>query len=228
MPSTLISWMLLLLDSTASTPRTAHTFEGTLIGFGGVSSPTGGFAGTWGREMLLLGGHIAFPIGHTPLQAGFEFNYGIMGSRTADVITLQDESADRKGTLDARSKVLGYMPLMRFSPFHGKVRPYIDGLLGVREFSTTSTMRMNDAKGGTHKRNELTDAALSKGWAAGIMLLIGDVGVVDLRAETIDGGSASYVDPASITVDDQGVITFDTLTSRTDVVDLVLGIGLRF
>lgn len=228
MPSALISWMLLLLDSTASTPRTTQAHQGTLIGFGGVSTPTAGSAGTWGREMLMFGGHIAFPIGHTPLQGGFEFSYGLMGSHSGDVVTLEDEAADTKGTFDARCKVLGYLPLLRFSPLHGKVRPYIDGLLGVREFTTSSTVRIDGAKGGTHKRNELNDVALSKGWAAGIMIRLGDAGMIDLRAETIDGGSASYVDPTTIATDDTGAITFETLTSRTDVIDLVVGIGLRF
>lgn len=228
MPSTLITWMLLLLDSSAKPSHIPYVFEGTLVGSAGVSSPMSGFAEVWGSEMFTFGGHIAFPLGHTPLQAGFEFGYGIMDTRTSDITTHNENEDATKGTLTTRCKILGYHPLLRLSPLKGRVRPYADGLIGVRQFITTSTMTADGAHGNIGKDRELMDLALSKGWAAGIMFSIGDAGVIDLRAEGFDSGKATYVDPDSIEVSEDGIVSFSTLTSETDVINLLLGIGLRF
>lgn len=228
MPSTLITWMLLLLDSTATIPHVPLAFEGTLVGSAGLSSPMRGFAEVWGREMFTFGGHIAFPLGRTPLQAGFEFSYGVMDTRTSNITTHNENDDVMKGTLTTRCKILGYHPLLRLSPLKGKVRPYADGLIGVRQFITTSTVTADGVHGNISKDRELMDLALSKGWAAGIMFSIGDAGVIDLRAEGFDSGKATYVDPNSIEVSEDGVVSFNTLTSDTDVINLLLGIGLRF
>ena len=46
--------------------------------------------------------------------------------------------------------------------------------------------------------------------------------------ERFDSGEATYVDPTSITVSDQGSVGFSTLTSNTDVTNVLVGLGLRF
>jgi hypothetical protein len=51
---------------------------------------------------------------------------------------------------------------------------------------------------------------------------------VEGRVERLWGGRVSYVDPTSITISDTGEMSYGTLSSATDVVNVQVGIGLRF
>ncbi len=51
---------------------------------------------------------------------------------------------------------------------------------------------------------------------------------IEGRVERLNGGKVAYVDPASIEVSDQGNVTFNTLSSGSKVLNVHLGIGLRF
>jgi hypothetical protein len=51
---------------------------------------------------------------------------------------------------------------------------------------------------------------------------------VEARVERLFSGKVSYVDPRTITIANDGSVTYEKLTSRTDVVNVQLGVGLRF
>lgn len=218
--------LLLLVPSVHALAQTGR--QGTIGGSIGTSVPTGEFERTWGRNMLTFGAQIAFPVGRSPLQGGFAFDYSIMGTHSSTVTINTDYLGITEGTLSTRCKVLSYHPLLRLSPLRGKVRPYVDGLVGFRQFSTTSKVTADGVEENISKERDLTDLALSKGWAAGIQFTLGDVGYLEVRMERFDSGEATYVDPTSITVSDQGAVGFSTLTSNTDATNVLVGIGLRF
>lgn len=204
-------------------------FQGTLGGGIGMSIPTGDFDRFWGRNMFQVGAHLAFPLGRVPvLQGGFAFGYSVMGRNETTVPLTTDHLGITEGTLTTRCKVFSYHPLLRLNPLRGRVRPYVDGLIGFRQFSTTSKVTADGVEENISKERNATDFAFSSGWAAGVMVTLGSTAYVELRMERFDSGEASFVDPESVTVSDAGTVSFNTLTSNTDVTNVLVGIGLRF
>lgn len=203
-------------------------YQGNLGGTVGISVPTGEFADTWGKNTFTFGGQLAFPLGRLPFQGGFAFDYGIMGKSLATVPVSDPALTATEGSLAVRAKMISYHPLLRFSPFKGKVRPYVDGMLGMRQFTTTSKVTVEGLEDPISRERNANDFAFSAGWAAGLMVGLGGIGYIEARVERFNSGKATYVDPNSIAVDAAGNIQYNTLNSNTDAVNVLLGIGLRF
>ena len=204
-------------------------FQGTLGGDIGMSIPTGDFDLTWGANMFQVGAHVGIPFRRIPVvQGGIAFGYSVMGRTDKTVPITTDYVGITEGTLTTRCKVFSYHPLLRFSPLQGRVRPYVDGMAGLRQFSTTSRVHADGVEGNISKERNETDFAFSAGWAAGVMVTLGEVAYAELRVERFNSGKATFVDPESVTVSDQGTVGFNTLTSNTDVTNVLLGIGVRF
>ena len=216
----------LLLAHTAGAQLPA--FQGNFGVQAGVTVPTGEFADTWGSPMFTLGGQFSAPLGLMPLQSGLNFGYGFM-DRTSAELPLSDPvlTADH-GTLEVRAKTLAYHPFLRMSPLRGKLRPYVEGLVGLRQFTTFNTVRVDGLDEPLQRDRTANDFVFSSGWAAGLQMGWGGIGYVEARVERFHGGQATYVDPASVTVDPAGAVAFNTLNSRTDLVNVLLGIGIRF
>ena len=177
----------------------------------------------------MFGAQLGFPLKRLPvLQGGFAFGYSVMGSNKVTVPITTEYLGVTDGTLTTRSKVFSYHPLLRLSPLTGRVRPYGDGMAGLRQFSTTSKVTADGMEENLSKERNETDLAFSSGWAAGVQVTVGGTAYIELRVERFDSGEATYVDPSSITVSDQGTVGFSTLTSNTDVTNILLGVGFRF
>ena len=203
-------------------------FQGNIGGTMGVSIPKGEFADTWGKNTFTYGGHLAVPMGVLPFQAGFAFGYGVMGKHTQTVPVNQEYLAATEGELAVKAKVLSYHPLLRFSPLKGKVRPYVDGMIGMRQFTTQSTLTVDGVEDPITRERDANAFVFSTGWAGGIMVGLGGIGYFEARVERFNSGKASYVDPASITIDNSGTVGYSTRSSNTDVLNFLVGIGFRF
>ncbi len=204
-------------------------FQGTLGGGIGLSVPTGEFQGSVEKNMLLLDGRLAFPLGRIPIvQGGFAFGYSVMGRNDKTVPIVTEYLGITEGTLTTRSKVFSYHPLLRLNPLTGRIRPYVDGMVGFRQFSTTTKVTADGVEENISKERNESDVAFSTGWAAGLMYTFGDRGYIELRMEFFDSGEATYVDPESVTISDQGSVGYNTRTSNTDVTNITGGIGLLF
>lgn len=220
---------LFLGTASMAAAQNRNNFQGTLGANIGMSIPTGDFDRYWGKNMFQVGAHLAFPLGKVPvLQGGFSFGYSIMGSNSRTVPINTDYLGITEGTVTTRCKVFSYHPLLRLSPFQGRIRPYVDGMVGVRQFSTTSKVTADGVEENISKERNESDYAFSTGWAAGVMVTVGAAAYVELRVERFDSGEATYVDPKSVTVSDAGTVNFNTLTSNTDATNILIGIGVRF
>lgn len=224
--------LLFLLAGMTCLPTRAQVNDanqGTLGGGIGISAPTGEFDETWGRNMFKIGAQLAYPLRRVPiLQTGFSFGLSMMGNKGADVPITSNVLADTTGEQSTRCRIFSYHPLMRLSPLRGRVRPYVDGMVGFRQFSTITKVTARGLEEELSKERNETDLAFSTGWAAGVQVTLGRLAYAEVRVERFDSGEATYVDPESVTVSDQGAVGFSTLTSNTDVVNVLFGLGLRF
>lgn len=219
---------LFLLLFALSTAQAQQGGRGTIGGGIGLAIPTGEFEETWGRNMFTLNGHMGIPMGRLPFQAGFAFGYSSMGEHAQVVPLAMTNISATEADLKMRTKVLSYHPLLRFSPLRGKVRPYVDGMVGFRHFTTQSRVLVEGLESPVRTERHSSDLAFSTGWAAGIMFRLGRVAYVEARVERFDSGKATYVDPTSIMVNDLGHISYNTLSSNTDAVHALVGLGLSF
>lgn len=203
-------------------------YQGNLGGTVGVGVPTGEFADTWGKEMFTFGGQLAAPSRRLPLQLGFAFGYGIMGKEMGKVMVSDPSLLATEDRLTVKAKVLSYHPFLRLSPSKGKVRPYVDGLVGMRQFTTRSRLTVEGLDKPLSKERNANDFVMSTGWAAGLMVTLGGAGYIEARVERFHSGKTTYVDPSSIAVDPNGEVSFSTLNSATGTVNVLLGLGFRF
>jgi hypothetical protein len=122
----------------------------------------------------------------------------------------------------------------RLQPRSGRIRPYVDGLIGLN-FLTTD-VRVGDSdhdweSDGIAHTNLLRDTALSYGGGVGIMLPLfirrlgrpgGGVGVyMDIGIRYLKGGTADYMTEYSV-FDDEYYQT------RTDLFSAIIGISVAF
>jgi opacity protein-like surface antigen len=121
--------------------------------------------------------------------------------------------------------------VLRAQPRTGPVRPYFDGLIGLKHlFTKTSISDLSDDET-IASNTDLSDTALSYGFGGGLQIpltkgpearILLDTGVRYLR-----GARAEYLRKGSIR-EDNGLVFFDVLSSRTDVLTVQVGVIFRF
>jgi opacity protein-like surface antigen len=115
-------------------------------------------------------------------------------------------------------------------PRHGAVRPYVDGLIGFKYLYTNTTIEI-DTENSPSDTN-LSDVTLSYGVGGGVQVQLTSsrrrpVVLLDAGVRYLRGGRAEYLREGSIQRED-GVVFFDVLRSRTDVVTAQVGVTFRF
>jgi len=206
-------------------PRTATVGGGLEIGI-----PTGEFDATWGRQLVGLSANVTMPMRPLPLSYGFDFAWARMGSESQEVIINEENIESTTGDLSVKSNVYGYHALLRLQPFTGNVSPYVEGMAGARQFTTNTEIEVDGMDQPLMEQRNENHFVGSTGWAAGLQVMPGKSKnfYVEGRVESLSGGQVTYVDPRSITVSQEGAVSYGTLTSGTRVVNITFGIGLRF
>lgn len=198
----------------------------TLSGGVEFGVPLGEFNFTWGNTTAGLSGNISIPMRTLPLEFGYDFAWGRMGSESSAEQAQGNILGARTGRkVEVNSNIYGHHGLIRLNPLRGKVRPYGEVLLGARNFVTRSTVSTADGMTSDERDGTWTG---SYGWAVGAMYGIGRQVYVEGRVERLFSGEVSYVDPSTIQIAGDGVISYEKLSSRTDALQIQLGVGLRF
>jgi opacity protein-like surface antigen len=121
--------------------------------------------------------------------------------------------------------------LTRVQPRKGKVRPYAEGLIGLKNLSTIDEPAQPPDYAVIEGKTYLSDTGLSYGVGGGLQIpLTRNVEsrvMLDGNVRYLRGGRARYLKEGSIREVD-GVFVFDPLTSRTDVITIQIGITFRF
>lgn len=189
--------------------------------------PLGEFDFTWGNTTAGLSANIAIPMRTLPLEFGYDFAWGRMGSESSSTDQAPGNilGARPGRTVDVRSNIFGHHGLIRLNPLRGKVRPYGEVMLGARNFVTRSTVSTPE---GVSDDDRDGSWVTSYGWAVGGMYSIGRQVFVEARVERLFSGEVDYVDPNTIRIANDGTVSYEKLNSRTDALQIQLGIGLRF
>jgi hypothetical protein len=121
--------------------------------------------------------------------------------------------------------------VLRVQPRKGLVRPYADGLIGLKYLYTSTSI--SDISGGEDiaSNTDLSDTSLSYGFGGGlhIPLTKGPESrvLLDMNVRYLRGSRAEYLKKGSIR-EENGQAVFDVLSSRTDVIAVQVGVVFRF
>jgi len=221
---------------------------------GGAAEPRGDFMANLSTNVWLASVDVLRGVKGLPVFVGFSIGGGDYGSRKRRV-SLDALIPEAKAELDVEttnSMVLGSV-LVRLQPRRGRVRPYVEGVVGFSVLSTDTTVTNPARSGDTCKplsdpsilsatpcnqvsdTNNLTDSAANRGIGAGAQVDIyrgRSEGrehrlAVETRLRWLRGGRAAYLRPDSMERTADGLV-LNTLSSRTDVKMIQAGVSWYF
>lgn len=187
--------------------------------------PLGAFAEAGENGFLGVGATAAFTFPGAPIDLGFGLNWDWLDKESFDVPVSLDTMPNTMGELIVKGQSYGILPLVRLRPFQGAVMPYLEAFGGARLFMTNSKVEVDYLDKPIHRDYHQADVGLAWGWAAGLMVKLGDDLFLELRYAASWGSPVTYVDFNSVEVDDQGEVTFETLTSNTQARRFHIGIA---
>lgn len=203
------------LKLTFGLPRAEFAEQLDAIGFGGNLSAAAGFE----ASPLMIGADLGFMIyGHERRNEPFSTT---IPDVTVDVVT-------------DNSVALGHV-FLRFKPDVPGIQPYADALFGFKYLFTETRIESEqfDQTEITRSTN-FDDTAMSYGFGGGVKIhLFTPKGpdapasvYLDLGAKYLMGAEAEYLQEGSIRRQD-GTVTFDVQSSRTDMLLIQFGLGVK-
>jgi hypothetical protein len=204
-------------------PRTPTLGVGLEIGI-----PRGAFNDSWGREIAGFSANFTAPMRLLPFDWGFDYSFGALGGESQVVAINEEALTATTGDLRIRSSVMGYHGQLRLKPFNGKVAPYAELLAGARHFVTRTTIEVEGLDQPVREDRNESALSWSSGWAVGLQVAPSRAFYVEGRVERLNGSKVDYVDPRSISIQPDGQVNYTTLRSGTHVLNIHLGVGLRF
>lgn len=178
-----------------------------------------------------LGGHFLVRLGRSPLMAGVDGGFATYGSekrREPLSSSIPDITVD---VVTDNNIILTHF-LLRAQPRSGSVRPYVDGLIGFKYLFTQTKVEADEAEEVLASTTNLSDFAFSYGVGGGVQFRLAGLGgsrelVLDTKVRHLWGSEARYLRKGSIIRED-GMVIFDVLSSRTNVVTAQIGLSFRF
>ena len=167
-------------------------------------------------------------VGQIPIAVGAEFGYVMYGKETRHV-QLTPAVPEVLTDVNTTNNLLQTHALVRVQPRAGRVRPYVEGLLGFRYvFTHTSFGNPDEGNSGS---TQLSDFAPSVGGGGGVTigLVSGrEFGLhLDIGLRYLTGGDVEYLTKGAITRDETGV-TLDPTRSAINLVSLQFGVAIDF
>lgn len=225
-------------------PSRGEGWQPQLGGGFSLGLPLGEFADQIDR--LAYGGSIFAGAGlpNRPVVLGLElgvFNYG--SDSTPELLT-GGPAPEVDDVRTTNNIFVGHL-VLRVQARSGQIRPYLDGLVGVKYFTTDTTFTSDPAlfndpggKSVIDSNNHLEDTVLSYGVGAGVDVRLiewgggqGDVGGgalgLSVGARYLRGSEARYLKSGSVRVVNNE-ISLDILRTRTDLLIFQVGIGVSF
>ena len=147
--------------------------------------------------------------------------------------TIPDVTVD----VTTENNLAQFMLLFRMQPRKGPILPYADGLLGINYLYTKTSITNASNGEEVASTTNFDDNAFSYGFGGGLMISVYDRKqtsiddplhvFIDLNFRYIIGGEAEYLKEGSIRRNN-GVVTYDTFQSETNIVTAHLGVVFNF
>jgi hypothetical protein len=176
------------------------------------------------------GGQFLIRIGSSPILAGGDLGFVIYGSESFRV-PISSTIPNLQVRVRTNNNIFLSHFVLRAQPRTGPIRPYIDGLIGLKYlFTRTSVSDLSDDET-IASNTDLGDTTFSYGVGGGFQIpltrgpesrIMLDTGVRYLR-----GGRADYLRRGSIQ-EINGIPVLDIFRSRTDVLAVQVGVMFRF
>lgn len=214
----------------SSLPVHSQNFDADINILFGI--PQTDFRESLDRNALGLNGSIAFRIPRLPLYGGLELGIMTYG-RDRRIERLSPTIPEIQLEVRTDYDIFTSHLFLRFEPdIHG-IRPYVDGLVGLKYLFTESSIRDDDGFGeDIASTTNYDDSSFSYGAGGGIKVEVYDGGrdsyMVNLKARYLFGAEASYLQPGSISTDRNGNLIFDESVSRTNLLTIHLGMTYKF
>lgn len=159
--------------------------------------------------------------------------YGLESREVPLSLTIPDV---RVGVTTSNNLMQGLVVVRLLLP-RGGIRPYLDGVAGLAYLYTeTSVVGVPYGAGPALSSTHHEDVAPTAGGGLGAMIPLrtyvsadgGSVLALDVRARYLVGGEASYLARGGIDRADDGTIRLALHRSRTDLLDVHVGLSLQF
>lgn len=174
-----------------------------------------------------LSGHIGFGLGQSPFSLGVEGTVLFYGSETRDVPLVGLPQLTVPVTT-SNDMVLVHGRLRAQKPT-GRVRPYVDGLVGFNYIATRTSVDTDDSCDSCWDDGDsftnVDDLVLSAGAGVGVMVALGSSPTplqLDLSLRYLYGGEASYFSDGFIW---QDLTLRAPHRSRTDMLVVYVGVA---
>jgi hypothetical protein len=122
--------------------------------------------------------------------------------------------------------------MFRVAPYGGKLRPYLEGLIGGAYLFTETTIKSEGNEEVASSTN-FDDFAWNYGAGGGFMYEVyrndddGSAFFIDLKARYLLGTEAEYLKEGSVVVEN-GQVTYEVSRSKTDLLTVQLGVIYYF
>jgi opacity protein-like surface antigen len=192
--------------------------------------PRGEFSENVGNNGYGGGGQFFIRVGDSPFLMGGDFGGVVYGSQSRRE-PISNTIPNLSLRVTTRNNIFLTHFALRAQPRSGPVRPYVDGLIGLKYLYTRTSVSDPFDDETIASNTDFSDTALSYGIGGGLQIpltkgresrIVLDTGVRYLR-----GGRADYLRRGSIVVDN-GAVFFDIFSSRTDVLSVQVGVMFRF
>jgi len=175
-----------------------------------------------------VGGYFLVRLGSSPFLAGGDLGIVIYGSENRDE-PISNTIPNVFVRVSTSNNIFLAHSLLRVQPREGRIRPYLDGLIGLKHLFTKTTI--SDDFEPIASTTDLSDTAFSYGFGGGLQVPISQKGGVEVlldgNVRYLRGGRADYLRKGSIR-QENGLVFYDIYSSRTDVVAVQVGLSFRF
>ncbi len=190
-----------------------------------------------------LKGHFAYNFSNTPFWVGGQLGFLIYGHETRKEpfsSTIPEVTVD----VSTSYSILLTHLMMRVQSPVGSVRPYLDGLVGLNYFSTSTDINSEEWVDDDHDNRiasstNQSDMAFSYGGGGGIVFRVWRemdkdkksslaAVFIDVQAHYIRGSEAEYLKKGSRWVDDNNQVQWKVYKSTTDLINFNVGVSLAF
>ncbi len=195
-----------------------------------IIAPRGQFSENVTNNGYGASGQILIRLAGSPFLAGGDFGivtYGSESHREPISATIPNLQV-RVGT---SNNIFFSHFILRAQPRSGLVRPYFDGLIGLKHLFTRTSISDLSSGETIASDTDLSDTALSYGFGGGLQIPLSKGRearfLLDMNVRYLRGARAAYLRKGSIR-EENGLVIFDVLSSRTDVLAIQIGVTFRF